>query len=473
MSPTGRVAMENNIRRLAYGLIGLFLILIIYLTYLQVFKGNWLVGHQQNKRLLAYEAEITRGTIYDRRGRVLAETKPQGGRLTRRYPMGELFAHLTGYTSVKYGKAGLEEAYDRLLLGLNDEQKLDNFVNRLQGKPQVGNDLILTVDSELQGLGRALLGNRRGAVVALDPRNGEILAMVSNPGFNPNLIEETWPEISRDKEKGVLINRATQGIYPPGSIMKVVTGAGALTKNPLLGQSTYDCPGYLEIGDYKLKDLAVHGKVDFNRAMAVSCNTTFAQLGLKLGRQDFYQNALDFGFLKDIPFDLPVKASSLPDPDELTASGLAQSAIGQGEVVVTPLHMALVAAGIANDGVMVRPRLVAQVRSGDGSILSSSGTRTWRTPVSPQVAGAVKEAMVQVVAEGTGQGAQVPGVAVAGKTGSAQNPHGATHAWFIGFAPAERPRVAVAVIVENSGYGGREAAPIARQIMGKALEITR
>ncbi|MDA8235697.1 MAG: penicillin-binding transpeptidase domain-containing protein [Clostridia bacterium] len=465
--------MENNIRRLAYGLISLFLILILYLTYLQVFQGNKLVGHQQNKRLLAYEAEIARGTIYDRQGRILAETKAVDGKLKRLYPMGELFAHLIGYTSIKYGKTGLEQAYDRLLLGLNDEQKLDNFVNRLQGQPQVGNDLILTVDSQLQGLGRALLGNRRGAVVALDPRNGEVLALVTSPSFNPNLIEKTWAEISGDEEKGILVNRATQGIYPPGSIMKVVTGAGALVKDPLLGQATYDCPGYLQIGDYRLNDLAVHGQVDFNRAMAVSCNTTFGQLGIKLGPQDFYDNALAFGFLEDIPFDLPVKAGSLPEPGQLTKAGLAQSAIGQGKVVTTPLHMALVAAGIANDGVMMRPKVVAQVRSGDGSILSNPGEKKWKNAVSSQAARAVKDAMVQVVAEGTGRSAQLPGLAVAGKTGSAQNPHGATHAWFIGFAPADQPRVAVAVIVENVGYGGREAAPIARQIMGKALEITR
>ncbi|MHB8170051.1 MAG: peptidoglycan D,D-transpeptidase FtsI family protein [Thermincolia bacterium] len=465
--------MENNIRRLAYGLISLFLILILYLTYLQVFKGNWLVGHQQNKRLLAYEAEIARGTIYDRQGRVLAETKAVDGKLKRRYPMGELFAHLIGYTSVKYGKTGLEQNYDRLLMGLNDEQKLDNFVNRLQGQPQVGNDLVLTVDSQLQGLGRALLGNRRGAVVALDPRSGEVLALITNPSFNPNLITETWPQISADSEKGFLVNRATQGVYPPGSIMKVVTGAGVLTEDPMLGQVTYNCPGYLEIGDYKLNDLAVHGQVGFNKAMAVSCNTTFGQLGIKLGSQNFYDNALAFGFLEEIPFDLPIKTSSLPEPDKLTKAGLAQSAIGQGELVVTPLHMALVAAGIANDGVMMRPKLVAQVRSGDGSILSSPSNKKWKQAVSTQVARTVKNAMVQVVAEGTGRSAQLSGVAVAGKTGSAQNPHGDSHAWFIGFAPAEQPRVAVAVIVENVGYGGREAAPIAQQIMGKAIEITR
>lgn len=459
--------MKNNILKLGYLLLGLFVVLVIYLSYLQVFRGPALAANPYNRRFQEIESQVRRGTIYDAKGTALARTDFSNGKGRRVYPGGADTAHQVGYISERYGRTGLESAYDRYLLGMEGADRIKNLINRLLGKEQVGGDVTLTIDSSLQGLAMDLLGDRRGAVVLLDTRTGAVRVMASSPSYDPNHLEETWPQLVKD-EASPLLNRAAQGAYPPGSTFKVVTAAGALAANPGLAGKTFNCPGYLMVDGFKLTDLAAHGEVNLRKALAVSCNTTFAQLGLGLGADGFYRTVKAFGLDQDPDPGIPARPGTLAPPGKMTPAELAGSAIGQGEVLVSPLQMALVAAAVANGGVIMHPYLVETVRDSLGQTVEQAVHRPWLTATTPEIAGIIKDGMVDAVQYGTARAAAVSGMQVAGKTGSAQNPQGQTHAWFIGFAPAERPRLAVAVILENAGSGGSAAAPIAGKLLASA-----
>lgn len=460
--------MRHNILKLGYLVLGLFIVLVIYLSYLQVFRGPALAANQYNRRLQECEARVRRGSIYDAKGIVLARTEFSGGKYRRVYPGGPEMAHLVGYISGRYGRIGLESAYDSYLLGMEGTDRISNLVKRLLGREQAGGNLVLTVDYSMQKLAMDLLGSRRGAAVMLDTRSGAVRVMASSPSFDPNRLDEIWPRLVED-EASPLINRATQGAYPPGSTIKVVTAAGALAANPDLAHKTFRCPGYLMVDGFKLTDTDVHGKVDLRKALAVSCNTVFAQLGLNLGADGFHRVLRDFGLKQDPAPGVPVRPGTMVPPARMTPVELASSAIGQGEVLVTPLHMALVASAIANRGVIMHPFLVEKIIDSRGKTVHQAVYRPWLTATTPEIAGVIKEGMVDAVRYGTAGAAGVSGMQVAGKTGSAQNPHGKTHAWFIGFAPAEKPRLAVAVILENAGSGGSVAAPIAGRLIAAAM----
>ncbi|BAF59963.1 MAG: cell division protein FtsI [Pelotomaculum sp.] len=459
--------MKNNILKLGYLLLGLFSILILYLSYLQVVKGPVLAANPYNRRFQEQEARIRRGTVYDSRGIELARTELSDGKGRRVYPLGADTVHVVGYISDRYGRTGIESAYDRYLLGMEGPDRVRNLVNRLAGREQAGGDVILTIDSYLQSLAADLLGERRGAAVLLDVRTGAVLVMASSPGYDPNRLEELWPHLVQDGA-APLLNRAVQGAYPPGSAFKVVTAAGALAKNASLAGAKFSCPGYLMVDGYRLDDLAAHGEVDLVKALAVSCNTAFAQMGLNLGADDFYRTVRAFGLDQDPAPGIPVRPGTMAPVARLTPAELASSAIGQGEVLVSPLHMALVAAGIANGGVIMHPYLVETVRDSMGRAVYKAAHKIWLIATTPEIAGTIKKGMLEAVRSGTASAAEVSGLQVAGKTGSAQNPGGQTHAWFIGFAPAEAPRLAVAVVLENAGSGGRVAAPVAGRLLAAA-----
>lgn len=459
--------MKHNILKLGTLLLGLFVVLVVYLSYLQVVRGPSLAANPYNRRFQEFETQVRRGTIYDAKGVALAKTEFSGDKGRRVYPRGAETVHLVGYISDRYGRAGLESAYDPYLLGMEGADKIKNLIKRLLGKEQVGGNVVLTLDSSLQGLAMDLLGGRRGAVVLLDPRTGAVRVMASSPGYDPNHLDEIWSRLVKD-EASPLINRAAQGAYPPGSTFKVVTAAGALAANPDLAGKTFSCPGYLVVDGYKLTDLAVHGEVNLEKALAVSCNTTFAQLGLNLGADGFYRAVKAFGLEQDPAPGIPARSGTMASPGKMTPTELASSAIGQGEVLVSPLHMALVAAAIANKGVMMHPYLVETVKDSLGQTVQQATYRPWLNSTTPGISGIIKEGMVDAVRYGTAGAAAVSGMQVAGKTGSAQNPRGQTHAWFIGFAPADQPRLAVAVILENAGSGGSVAAPIAGRLLAAA-----
>lgn len=480
--------MQANIRRLAYLLLSCFILLTFYLGYINVVWGPALAADPHNRRLAVYEASVLRGTIYDREGVALARSSHQNHSVRRIYPEGADTAQVVGFISPRYGRTGLESAYDRYLLGMTDEDKVKALLDKLLGRPRKGDDVQVTLDARLQHLAVQLLAGRKGAVAALDPRTGDILVLASSPGFDPNSIDQVvgekngrpitvYDQLQQDRN-APLLDRAAQGAYPPGSVFKLVTAAGALTADPATVRKVVDCRGGLTVDGFYLKDNAVHGNVDFQQAMAVSCNTYFATLGLTLGREKFYQTALAFGMTRN-PWDngpqgipeIAYRPGTLTDPGQMSRPQLASSAIGQGHVLVNPLQMALITAAIANQGVIMRPHLLSEVRTPGGAVILRYQPRPWLTPVTPQVAQTIKNAMLSVVGSGTGRAAAIPGVAVAGKTGTAENPAGPPHAWFVGFAPADHPRVVVAVILENAGYGGDVAAPVAAQIMRAALAM--
>jgi len=460
--------MKPNILKLGYLLLGLFAVLVIYLSYLQVVRGPALTSNPYNRRPEAYESGIKRGTVYDTRGSVLAETTYSQGAGKRVYPQGPAAAHLVGYISGRHGRTGIESAYDRHLLGMEGIDRVRNLVDRLLGRDRAGGHLVLTVDAVLQKLAADLLDDRRGAVVMLDTGSGAVRVMVSSPGFNPNYVDETWSRLARDPGSP-LINRAIQGAYPPGSTIKVVVAAGALDVFPGLKRETFNCRGSLVVDGYRLNDTAAHGNVDLKKALAVSCNTVFARLGLKLKADGFHRAVESFGLKQDPGIGIPVRPGTMVAPAAMTPAELAASAIGQGEILVTPLHMALVASGIANRGVIMHPFVVEKFMDAQGQTVRQAVYRPWLTAATPEIAGVLKEGMVDAVQYGTAGAAGVPEMQVAGKTGSAQNPHGQTHAWFIGFAPADSPRLAAAVVLENAGSGGGVAAPIAGRLLSAAV----
>ncbi|MDK2821087.1 MAG: penicillin-binding protein [Clostridia bacterium] len=460
--------MKKEIRRLTFVTIIFFSILIIYLTYIQGIIGNKLYLNSLNPRLALVEQETKRGIIYDRNGKVLADNVLVGDRFERQYPYGPSTALVVGYLSDRFGSSGLEANYKEELLGLTGWQRVRNTLRRLTEKPVQGNNLALTIDADLQRLSTNLLGERRGAVVALDPRTGEVLALASSPNFDPNKLEQEWSWINSPKAGSPLLNRATQGLYPAGSIMKIITATMALEEDLNISDYEFYCSGFIEINGRRLTCPRPHGEVNFNEAMMYSCNVTFANLALKFGVDKFKETAEHYGFGKKIEFDLPLKKSQATT-NKMNANALAESAIGQGPVLVTPLQMAMVVGSLAMDGVMMQPYLVKNITNPEGKLIWKARPRPYQIVTRKDVAQKIKEAMIATVNEGTATAAALPNIKVAAKTGSAQNPHGKAHAWLIAFAPAEDPEIAVAVIVENGGSGGVAAAPIARQVMAAAL----
>ncbi|PKM43572.1 MAG: hypothetical protein CVV03_08390 [Firmicutes bacterium HGW-Firmicutes-8] len=461
--------MNRNIVKIAVLVFTAFTVIVFYQTYLQVFQSSRLFNHPRNRRTQMLEEAIIRGRIIDSAGRELAHTITAGPEKRRIYPYGETTAHITGYNSDRYGRWGLESSYNETLLGLQGGFTGDDFwaLKRI-GPVKNGNDLILSVNVNLQEKAYAMLGARKGAVVAVEPSTGRILAMVSRPGFNPEHIESDWPGLKENPDSP-LLNRAAQGLYPPGSVMKVITAAGILTSKPETVQRVFDAPGYIIVEGRRIEDKQAVGRLSFAEAFARSSNYVFATLGIEQGSRVFAEMARSFGLGLNIPFDIPTAQSRMPDPGSLSKLELAESAIGQGRVLVTPLNMALATAAAANRGRVMKPTLVDRIVSPEGAVVWSGQPSLLWNPVTARVSDVLREIMVSCVASGTGREAAVPGIRVAGKTGSAENPHGQPHAWFIGFAPAEKPVVAVAVIIENGGAGGREAAPIAREIIRSVI----
>lgn len=474
--------MRNNLSKILALFLACYLLLLFYLGYLNIVLGPDLAVNPHNKRLNISEQTVWRGAIYDRKGVPLARTVEKNGYRQRVYPLGSVTGPVVGFVSERYGRTGLESAYDRYLLGMDDGQRFQAWLSRLRGNPWRGSDVVTTLDAGLQKKAQELLLGRRGAVVALVPDSGEILVLASSPSYDPSGLEEqagetlTKYDLLAKDPSAPLLNRAAAGAYPPGSTFKLITAAGALNRFPEVAEQTFLCQGGLTVNGFNLTDNDVHGKINFTQALAVSCNAVFAGLGLELGADELYRAALSFGF-NDDPWrnrpekEVPYFGGSFPSPRKMKPEDIASTAIGQGELLASPLQMALVAAAIANDGVLMRPHLLREIHTYQGG-RKKTAPEVWKTPVQPAVARIIKEGMRKAVTGGTAREAFLPGVAVAGKTGSAQNPQGAPHAWFVGFAPVDKPAIALAVLVENGGSGGTVAAPLAREIFREYFKRT-
>lgn len=450
------------------------------LAWVQIFGAAKIQGNPYNSRRLVEEYAIQRGDMISADEQTLARSVDTGAeyRWQREYPLGGLFADVTGYDSWKYGRSGLEKTYNEELLGGGTSLNLRSLANRLLGTSKKGNSLRLTVDTRLQRAATEALGGRKGAVVALDPKTGAVLAMVTHPTFDPNVtvpIEDrdtkaAWDALNADPGQP-LFNRPTSGLYPPGSSFKVVVAAAALDVGVVTPETVFDCAGKLLVQGYTIYDFdkKSHGDLSFARALVVSCNIAFAQVGLRLGAEALVQYSEAFGFNGPIPFDLPTAPSRIQRADTMDQVALAAASFGQGQDLATPLQMALIAATIANGGAMMKPYLVNQIQDYNGKIIEQFGSKMLEQVFRKETADTLTGIMIDVVKDGTGKAARVEGVRVAGKTGTAEVEGQEPHAWFICFAPADDPNIAIAVVVENGGEGGRTAATVARQVLEEAL----
>lgn len=486
--------MERQIRVVATGFLILFGLLGLNINYIQVIASSDLANNPANKRLLIQEYDVQRGQILaaDRRTVIATSEETEGAlKYLRRYPLGRLYAHTSGYYSFVFGRAELEQSYNDLLSGRAPEVALQTFVDEVLGRDRRGASLVLTIDPGLQQAAAESLGDRPGAVAAVNPQTGEVLALVANPSFDPNVlsshngktIRSAWKRLNEDPDKP-LLSAATDDFFPPGSTFKIVVAAAAL-ENGVTPDTTFPNPPELDLpqttrtlqnfgGDHCLGGAS---EITLAQALEVSCNVVFAEVGLELGAEKLAEQSRAFGYAGDIDFDIPFQEGNFPPADAFAEDlpGVAFSAIGQKDVRTNVLHMALIAGSIGNGGVMMEPKLVQEVRDPTGRIVRRLSPQTFGEPMSPQNADALTRMMQAVVESGTGTAAQISGVAVAGKTGTAQNPGGDPHAWFVSFAPAEQPTIAVAVVVLNGGdlgseaTGGAIAAPIARTVMEEAL----
>lgn len=441
----------------------MFLSLVTYLLYFNMFEAEKVASNPYNKRQWEDEKFVKRGNIYDRDGVLLAETVVDDDSRTRNYPKGNLYSHLIGYYSRVYGKSQLEMAYDKELLGNGDITI--NF-NELRS----GYDLYLTVDDELQQYAYQQLGKRNGAVVALEPKTGKVLAMVSYPDFDPSAesLEKNWSGIV-EREDSPLLARATQGLYPPGSTYKIATAAAAYDTGRIA--ETFDDTGTFTQGGLKVDNYGKkkYGEIGVQRGFEVSSNFVFCSLGYEMGADKVKENAENFGINKGLSFDIATAKSRI-EYKKMNDSDAALVSIGQGQLLMTPLHVAMMGAAVANGGEMMQPYLVESVKTASGISLSTTRPQVYATPMSRDCAEYLDELMQGVVKNGTGTGAKISGVTVAGKTGTAENETEKDHAWFVGYAPAEDPQIAVAVLLEyDGGGGGSNAAPIARRVMQKYL----
>jgi peptidoglycan glycosyltransferase len=484
--------MNRPIRRLSFIVALLFCSLLISTTWIQFVTAKQLDALPGNRRTLLDSYSRERGAILID-GSPIAKSVPTKDELkyVRTYPAGKLYSQVTGYYSFIYGAGGgLEGAEDALLSGQSDTLFYRRVVDMVTGKAPSGASLELTINPKAQQAADQALGNQRGAVVALDPSTGAILAMVSHPQYDPttlashnlSAVEAAWKALNADPGRPAL-NRAIAGdLYPPGSTFKLITAAAALSSGKFTEQSQIPGPATLVLPQSTVnlptddhQPCGPGNKTTLTHALEISCNTAFGWLGLDLGGDALRAQAAKFGFGDALRVPMRVTPSTVPA--QLNAPQAAQAAIGQYDVRVTPLQMAMVSAAIANKGVVMNPYLVKDSRDSNLNIIDQTQPEQLSQAVTADVAAALTRMMVTVVQSGTGTPAQIPGIQVAGKTGTAQHTTGgAPHAWFTAFAPATDPKIAVAVVVEDGGnagseaFGGKVAAPIARQVIEAVLK---
>ncbi len=483
--------MNGAIRRLSVIVLVMFLALMGSSTWVQFFDARSLNADPRNRHSLYREYGTFRGPIVVD-GQAIASSSPVNDPFgyQRTYSDGWLYAPVTGFYSVVYGRTGIEQAENALLNGSDDSLFWTRLGDLLAGKEQRGATVELTLRSELQRVAADSLGAQRGAVVALDPRTGEILAMVTSPSYDPGRLAShttadvvsAYQQLESDPAEP-LINRAIAGdTYAPGSLFKLITTTAALesgftSDTPLYAPQELPLPlTTATITNFGNETCGPDDRPTLAYALQHSCNTPFAGLAMSLGWDSIARKAREFGWGDSLSIPLSVTPSRLPEnPD---AAQTAMSGIGQYDVRATPLQMAMVGSAIANGGVLMRPYLVADTRDSSLQVLSVARPETYSTPMSAETASALRDMMIAVVEGGTGTAAQLPGISVAGKTGTAESgTDAAPHAWFLGFAPADDPVVVVVVVVENGGNagseatGGKVAAPIAKAVIQKAIEL--
>lgn len=463
------IIKKRKARNREYNFVSAFFILIFvsligYLIYFNSVKSETFINSPYNTRQDTFSDRVVRGKIVSSDGEVLAQTNvSEDGTEERVYPYSNIFAHVVGYDS--NGKSGLESEANFQLL-TSHAFFLEQMKNEFRGEKNAGDNVITTLNASLQTTAYNALGDRRGAVIAIEPSTGKILAMVSKPDFDPNDIEENWDSLVSDETNSSLLNRATMGQYPPGSTFKIVTALDYFrTKGSFEGYS-YLCEGSITMEDHTIRcyNSTVHGQEDFYTAFANSCNCAFAEIGTVLGGKSLRKTSEDLLFNKSLPLKNSRKSSFTLDESSPTAL-VMQTAMGQGNTLVSPLHMALITSAIANGGILMQPYLIDQVQNNAGETVSTTEPVEYKRLMTDNEANLLGKLMKNVVTNGTASALNGRAYTVAGKTGSAEfDENGSSHSWFIGYCNADDPDLVVAIIVENGGTGSEAAVPIAGQL---------
>jgi penicillin-binding protein A len=483
--------VNRQIVKLFALIVVLFGVLVGFTSYWSVFDAEALKEEDANKRPLLEQQQIRRGRILADDGTVIARSVPKGRganrRYVRRYPDGSLYGHPVGYSFVKEGDSELEQFHNDELVG--SESEFGSILDELSGRRQEGDDIVTNLDPAAQAIAMEdLQAAGFGAVVAIEPKTGRVRVMASNPPYDPNRVPYELTELNENELEAPLLDRATQGQYPPGSTFKVVTAAAGLESGTITPETAFAAPSPLEVEGTPLQNDfdTSYPPISLDYALTNSVNTWFGQLGQKVGQDQLFETMEKFGFNSNPPIDLPedqVYESGVYSEEQLLHRDdpvdLARVAIGQERLAVTPLQIAMVAAAVANDGRLMKPQIWSRVVDSDGRVVKRMEPSQYSQPVSSETAAELTVAMQGVVSEGTGTNAAISGVTVAGKTGTAETPYNEScgggseenQAWFMGFAPVEDPQIAIAASVEcTTQFGNDVAAPIFRDVAESILD---
>ncbi|MCR5278303.1 MAG: FtsW/RodA/SpoVE family cell cycle protein [Lachnospiraceae bacterium] len=456
----------NILMGLVYLFILLFTALSVYLSvYVSTHKEE-MINNPYNPRQEALIRQSVRGPIYSRDMEILASTSFKTGEEVRTYPFHNIFSHVVGYSS--NGKSGIEAVANYYLINSN-QPMTERIAADLSGDKYLGDGVVTTLDTELQKSAYTAIGSYNGAAVVSNPKTGEILALVSKPDFDPNEITEIWDDLMEDEESSVLLNRATNGLYPPGSTFKIVTLFEYIHENPEnYNDYSFNCVGELKVDDGKIicYNHDVHGSVDLKKSLAISCNSSFGNLGLSLDRNKFSETLREFMFNEELPVSFGALSSSIVVNEDMTDRDMALTAFGQGKTLMTPLHLNMITSAIANKGVVMKPYIISSVVNSMLNPVKTFGESEYRRIMTEEEAAVLTDMLEGVVNSGTAKKLKTDKYTVAGKTGSAEYSDytTSTHSWFTGFAPAEDPEICVTIILENAGTSGLHAVPMAKKI---------
>ena len=460
---------DRSTRVIQYFFVGLFVLMAGYLVYFNVARAPEVLANSNNTRVDSQAEKVVRGSIIAANGSVLACTEvDESGAETRVYPYGKMFSHVVGMST--RGKSGIEGLANYYLLSA-DSNVLKKAYTEASGRKLAGDNVYTTLDVALQKAAYLALGENKGAVVAIDPATGKILAMVSKPDYDPNLAIDMWEDWVSDTSGGsVLYNRATQGMYPPGSTFKILTAIEYIREFPDFESFRYSCSGSTTTSTSTIHcyNSTVHGYETLTSAFANSCNAAFSTMGQQIDGDSFHALAEDFLFNKEIPIGIESNQSKFSMTSKSSVGEVMQTTIGQGNTLISPLHNALIAATVANGGIMMKPYLIEKIQTADNQAVTSYAPEEYATVLTEQEADTLTGYMRSVVTSGTGRSFKNADYEVAGKTGTAEyDEDGNSHSWFVGFAPAEHPSIAISVVLEG-GYTGYDSA---QEVAKKVLDV--
>lgn len=453
--------------------VAVFLFMMVYICYYSLTNKQALINNSYNGRQQILTAKNIRGTIYSGEGDILAKTvSGTEGKESREYPYDNLFAHVVGYST--NGRAGVEALGNYYLINSN-APLADKAANNAAGGKYPGDDVYTTLNVDLQQVAYDALGVYKGAIIVTETKTGKVLAMVSKPDYNPNQIDTIWEGLVADRESSILLNRATQGLYPPGSTFKIITALEYIKENPDTFENyTYNCSGSFTYGSDRINCYhgQSHGNEDFAKSFAKSCNSSFANIGMELDRSKLKATLDSLLFNQELPLSMSYNKSRIEVNEDSSSTDMMQVAIGQGTTGMTPMHLNMITNAIANQGTLMKPYFIERVENTTGTVVKQFSPSTYKKLITETEADALKALMHEVVEKGTASRLKDLSYTAAGKTGSAEynNVKEDSHAWFTGFAPVEVPEISVTIIIEGAGSGGDYAVPIAKRIFDAYFE---